>query len=75
VLSCIPIPYLVNQFVSPQIVAAVFNYFVGPLFPFSRGVDFAKSLCAPSHLVMELDQPCLQAVGISWWRMQAKAAF
>ena len=34
VLSCIPIPYLVNLFVSPQIVAAVFNYFGVPCFPF-----------------------------------------
>ena len=36
VLSCILILYLVNQFVSPQIVATVFNYFGVPCFPFSE---------------------------------------
>ena len=36
VLSCIPISYLVNQYVSPQIIAAVFNYLGFPVSPFWR---------------------------------------
>jgi len=34
VLSCLPILYLLNDFVSPQIIAAAFNYFGVPWFPF-----------------------------------------
>ena len=35
-LSCILIPYLANQFVSPQIVAIVFNYSGSPVSSFWR---------------------------------------
>ena len=38
VLSCILIPYLVNYFVSPQIIAAVFNYLGSPV-SLSGGAD------------------------------------
>jgi len=36
VLSCIPVLYLVSWFISPQIVAAVFNYLGSPVSAFWR---------------------------------------
>jgi len=49
VLSCFLIPYLVNYFVSPQIVAAVFNYSGSPVSLFQR----RRSVDPSALLVME----------------------